>query len=45
MVNNGAEEIYNKDGSLRFNNPQTEAFEFTQTLQVLSSRFYRVGMG
>lgn len=33
MVNNGAEEIYNKDGTLRFDNPKTaEAFDFYNKL-------------
>lgn len=33
MVNNGAEEIYNKDGTLRFNNPKTvEAFDYYSKL-------------
>lgn len=33
MVNNGAGEIYNKDGTLRFDNPQTaEAFDFYNKL-------------
>ena len=33
MINNGAEEIYNDDGTLRFNNPRTvEAFDFYKQL-------------
>lgn len=37
MVNNGADEIYNEDGTLRFNNPQTvEAYDFYSQLYKFS---------
>jgi multiple sugar transport system substrate-binding protein len=37
MVNNGADEIYNEDGTLRFNNPATvEAYDFYNQLYQFS---------
>jgi len=37
MINAGAEEIYNEDGTLRFNNPQTvEAYDFYSQLYKFS---------
>lgn len=37
MVNNGASELYNEDGTIRFDNPQTvEAYDFYAQMQAMS---------
>jgi hypothetical protein len=46
MINAGADEIYNSDGTLRFNNPQTvEAFDMYNKLYKFSPRTAPAGCG